>query len=171
MGLSIRYWATAWAAGLLALTAATGVACSPGRSARSQGPDLLLITIDTLRADHLGSYGFEVDASPRIDALAESGVVFERALAAASTTAPSHASIMTSRYTREHTIGFRNGSTRLEDRVTLAEVLRAGGYRTGAFVGNLLLKRRIGLDRGFDHYDDTLFRPTGREPARSLPQR
>jgi arylsulfatase len=121
-------------------------------------PNVVLITIDTLRADRLGSYGYELDASPRIDALAREGVVFERAVAAAAMTAPSHASIMTSRYTRGHSIGFGNGTTRLDGLATLAEVLRDAGYATAAFVGNMVLARHTGLDRGFERYDDDLSR-------------
>ena len=118
-------------------------------------PNVLLITIDTLRADRLGSYGYEFPTSPRIDQLAASGLVFERAIAAASTTAPAHASIMTSRYTREHSIGYNNGGTKLIDE-TLATRFRAAGYATGAFVGNLMLQPRTGFDQGFDVFDGEL---------------
>ena len=108
---------------------------------------MLLITIDTLRADRLGTYGYGLPSSPRIDGLASTGVVFERAIAASSRTAPAHASIMTSRYTREHSIGHDNGGTKLVDE-TLATRFRAGGYATGAFVGNIMLQRRTGFDQG-----------------------
>ena len=119
-------------------------------------PSILLITIDTLRADRLGTYGFPLDTSPQIDALAANGVVFERAIAAATTTAPAHASIMTSRYTREHSIGFSNGATRLRNVETLAEWLREAGYATGGFVGNIMLKPRTGFRQGFEHFDSDL---------------
>jgi arylsulfatase len=115
---------------------------------------VLLITIDTLRADHLHGYGFELETSPNLDALARQGVLFERAIAAASATNPAHASIMTSLYPREHSVGHSNGKTRLERDTTLAEVFQGAGYRTAAFVGNLVLERRTGFDRGFDLYDD-----------------
>lgn len=118
--------------------------------------NVLLITVDTLRADHLSSYGFALETSPHIDALAADSALFERAIAASSSTAPSHASILTSLYPRQHSIGYRNGDTRLEGAVTLAEVLRQHGYATGAFVGNFVLRRRTGLDRGFETYDDEL---------------
>jgi arylsulfatase len=117
---------------------------------------VLLITIDTLRADHLGTYGFAQNTSPRIDALARDSVVFERAIAASSATNPSHASIMTSRYPREHSIGHHNGASRLEGTATLATLFRESGFETAAFVGNLLLQRRTGFDRGFETYDDEL---------------
>jgi len=119
-------------------------------------PNALLITVDTLRADRLGVYGFSWDTSPAIDRLAASGVVFERAIAGASFTTGSHASIMTSRYTREHTIGYMNGGTRLEGITTLAEILNQQGYQTAAFVGNIMLDRSTGLDRGFEIYNDEL---------------
>lgn len=125
----------------------------------SDRPDVLLITVDTLRADHLSSYGYPLETTPNMDALAERGVVFERAIAAASTTAPAHASIMTSRFTRGHSIGFLNDGSRLEGGVTLAEIFRERGYRTAGFVGNLVLQRRNGFDRGFEFYDDELPTP------------
>jgi arylsulfatase len=114
------------------------------------------VTIDTLRADHLGTYGFPANASPNLDTLAKRGVVYERAIAASSRTAPAHASIFTSRWVRGHSIGHRNGSTALRDSATLASILRDAGWETAAFVSNVMLRRRIGLDHGFDVYDDDL---------------
>jgi len=137
------------------------LACGPVDESH---PNVLLITIDTLRADHLGAYGFDFDVSPRIDALAEKSVVFERAIAASGKTAPSHAAIMTSGYTREHSIGHGNGTSRLSDRVTLAESFQEAGYATAAFVSNILLTRRIGFDRGFDVFDDELEAPESNRP-------
>ncbi len=119
-------------------------------------PDLLLITLDTLRADHLGAYGAPAGSTPELDRLAERSVVFERMLAASSRTAPSHASIFSSRFARAHSVGFANGSTRLADGATLASRLAQAGYETAAFVSNSMLKRRIGLDQGFARYDDAL---------------
>ncbi len=139
--------------GLLVVSAALS-GCSSGRDAGR--PDVLLITIDTLRADFVHSYGFAVETTPRIDGLAQRGVLFEMAIAASTATAPSHASIMTSRYVREHTVGSLNGATRLEGIETLADSFREAGYDTAAFVSNVVLKARSGLDRGFDHYDDEL---------------
>jgi arylsulfatase A-like enzyme len=121
-------------------------------------PSVLLVTVDTLRADYLHSYGFPLETTPHIDALAERGVVFERAIAAATLTAPAHASIMTGLYARQHSIGVRNGDTRLEGVTTLAEQFLAAGYETAAFVSNVVLRRRTGLDRGFESYDDELVR-------------
>jgi arylsulfatase len=147
--------ARAAALGLLALAA-----CRPPGP-----PNLLLVTLDTLRADHLGSYGFALETSPEIDRLARSGVLFERAVAASSTTAPSHASILTSRYTREHSVGYLTGRTRLAEAPTLAEQLRGAGYATAGFVSNPNLRRRLGFDRGFDHFDDELPKAEPNRPA------
>jgi arylsulfatase A-like enzyme len=127
-------------------------------------PNVLLITVDTLRADFLSSYGFQAKTSPNIDALAAQGVVFDRAIATSSATAPSHASIMTSRYTRQHSISYRNGDTTLQGVKTLAEVLRNAGYATAAFVSNVVLDRRTGLGLGFDVYDDELPSPELNRP-------
>ena len=90
---------------------ALGIVCCGGGGSLEGRPNVLLITIDTLRADHLHSYGFPLETSPNLDALAAESVVFERAIAAASSTAPAHASIMTSKYVREHSVGYRNGGT------------------------------------------------------------
>jgi len=123
----------------------------------ADAPSVLLVSVDTLRADHLGAYGFASDTSPHLDALAAESALFERAIAASSRTAPSHASMMTSRWVREHSIGHHNGSTRLaETETTLAASFRQAGYATAAFISNSMLQRRVGLDRGFDHYDDEL---------------
>jgi len=130
-----------------------GLGCGEPEQPR---PNVLLITVDTLRADRLGVYGFNLETSPAIDRLAARGVVFERAIAGASFTSGSHASIMTSRYTREHSIGYVNGGTRLEGIATLAEIFNQEGYQTGAFVGNIILDHTSGLDRGFEVYDDEL---------------
>lgn len=130
------------------------VTCS--RDSAGPSPNVLLITLDTLRQDWLHAYGFEHENSPSLDALAARGVLFENAIAAASLTAPSHASIMTGRYARQHSVGTLNGESRLEGLPTLAERFREAGYDTAAFVSNVVLRRRIGLDRGFDLYDDDL---------------
>jgi arylsulfatase A-like enzyme len=137
-------------AGFAALSLALG-----GCGSRAQ-PDVLLVVVDTLRADRLGVYGFPAATSPVLDALAARGVVFDRAIAASAKTAPSTASLLTSRWVGRHGIGALNGTTRLDGEETLALRLRAAGYATAAFVGNVVLRRRIGLDAGFDVYDDEL---------------
>jgi arylsulfatase A-like enzyme/Tfp pilus assembly protein PilF len=120
-------------------------------------PDVLLVTIDTLRADHLGCYGFSLARTPQIDRLSREGVLCSDAVAAAPITLPSHCSIMTGLYPPAH--GVRdNGAYALGDRaVTLAERLKGAGYETQAFVSALVLNRRYGLAQGFDGYDDDLW--------------
>jgi tetratricopeptide (TPR) repeat protein len=117
-------------------------------------PNILLVTLDTTRADRLGAYGYQRAKTPRLDRLASEGVLFERALAAAPITLPAHVSLMTGLYPFTH--GVRdNGAFSLADTVpTLAATLQAQGYRTAAFVSAFVLDRRFGLARGFDTYDD-----------------
>ena len=144
-------------AGLALFLTGAALGCAP----EERPPNVLLVTVDTLRADYLGSYGFPANTSPNVDRLAQQGVLFERAIAASTLTAPSHASIMTSRYVREHSVGHGNGSTRLSDETTLAMLFAAADYDTAAFVGNVNLKRASGLARGFLTYDDELPIPEG----------
>lgn len=117
-------------------------------------PDLLLITVDTLRADRVGAYGDPLAKTPTLDRLAAQGVLYREAHSVTPLTLPSHASILTGRYPSTH--GLRdNGGFRLADTVpTLAEALSAGGYRTGAFVSAFVLDSAWGLDRGFHTYHD-----------------
>lgn len=141
----------------------TALGCTPGSEVKRVGA-VLLITVDTLRPDFLESYATHGVSTPGITALSKRGARFELALAASSATAPSHASIMSSRFARHHSVGPFNGSTRLEGLPTLAEAFRDAGFETGAFVSNAVLLRRIGIDRGFDHYDDEVDRAEPRRP-------
>lgn len=120
-------------------------------------PNVLLITIDTLRPDHLGSYGFALARTPHLDRLAREGLRCSDAVTAAPITMPSHATIMTGVLPPAH--GVRdNGAYALgEDSLTLAERLREKGYETQAFVSALVLNRRYNLTQGFDGYDDNLW--------------
>jgi len=120
------------------------------------GANVLFVTLDTTRADRLGCYGYKKAGTPTLDALAARGTVFDDAQAPAPLTLPSHATMMTGRYPREH--GLRvNARDRLDDaRPTLAGMLRERGYRTAAFVASFVLNRRFGLDRGFELYDDDM---------------
>jgi arylsulfatase A-like enzyme/tetratricopeptide (TPR) repeat protein len=123
-------------------------------------PDVLLVTIDTLRADHVSAYGdARSPSTPAFDRIASEGVLFEQAVAQAPLTLPSHASILTGQWPFRH--GVRdNGGFRLAEAVpTLAEALRAGGYHTASFVGAFVLDSRFGLDRGFELYDDAMGHP------------
>jgi arylsulfatase A-like enzyme/tetratricopeptide (TPR) repeat protein len=128
-------------------------------------PNVLLVTIDTLRADHLGCYGRAGGVSPTLDALAARGVRFATAVSHVPLTGPSHASILTGRNPLGH--GFRdNGGYVLPAEVkTAAEGFKAAGYRTAGFVSGFPLDRRFGFDRGFDLYDDHL--PRGNDRRRT----
>jgi len=126
--------------------------CIPGSSVDR----VVLVTIDTLRADHLGCYGGSWVETPVLDALAERGVRFETAISPAPLTLPSHASLMTGLDPPRH--GVRNNSTFQLDGgfPTLAERMRGQGFATAAFIGAVVLDRQYGLARGFDDYDDRM---------------
>lgn len=144
-----------------ALTAISILAiCACERAQKQDGaasPNIVVITVDTLRADRLGCYGFERAQTPNIDRLAKEGVRVERSIAAAPLTLPTHTSIFTGLEPPAH--GVRdNGIYRVPDEVlTLAERLGAEGYRTQAFVSAMVLHRRYNLSQGFDGYDDELW--------------
>lgn len=119
--------------------------------------NLLLITIDTLRADYLGANGSKRVKTPHLDKLARGGVNFTQARTPVPLTLPAHASILTGSYPPTH--GVRdNGSDRMaESQRSIAEVLREDGYITAAFVGSFVLDQRFGLAQGFDTYDDRVW--------------
>ncbi len=153
---------SAWRAAAIALLVASA-ACNRielhplgwGRPT-PQGPNVLLVTIDTLRADHVGAYGARDAATPTLDALAAEGARFETAIASSPLTLPSHASILTGRYPPAHGVR-HNGTFRLEAEVeTLAERMTEAGYSTGAFVSAWVLSRPFGLAQGFDRFDDRM---------------
>lgn len=131
--------------------------------------NVLLITLDTIRADRLGCYGNRRIATPNLDRLAAEGVLFENAFTPVPSTLPSHCSIMTGMYPARHGV-HDNGIYRLGDNLTtLAERLRDEGYRTGAFVSAFVLDRQFGLAQGFDTYDDQVDQPQfDADPARLL---
>jgi arylsulfatase A-like enzyme/Tfp pilus assembly protein PilF len=116
-------------------------------------PNVILITVDTLRADRLSSYGYKASTTPNIDVLAQEGVLFENAIVQTPITLPSHASIFTGTYPIFH--GLQDVVGRLRGDVpTLAEWFKENGYSTTAFVGASVLMSHWGLDRGFDFYED-----------------
>jgi arylsulfatase A-like enzyme/Tfp pilus assembly protein PilF len=118
--------------------------------------NVLLVSLDTVRPDHLGCYGNTDIETPNTDRIAAEGFVFTDAMTSVPLTLPSHASILTGLYPISH--GARiNGTFTLADRfTTLAEVLKANGYTTGAFVGSFVLDSRFGTAQGFDTYDDLM---------------
>lgn len=116
--------------------------------------NVLLISIDTLRADHLGCYGSKEVKTPSIDSLARTGVLFKNVVSPAPFTLPSHVSMMTGLIPPAHGV-HDNGGFYLDEKVsTLAEVFRSKGINTAAFVGAFPLDSQFGLDQGFDFYDD-----------------
>jgi arylsulfatase A-like enzyme/Flp pilus assembly protein TadD len=119
-------------------------------------PNVLLVTLDTTRADHLGCYGDADALTPALDALAAGGTVFDQAYTPSPMTLPSHATIMTGLEPPEHGLHVNGRSVLAPGIPTLAELLAANGYRTGAFVAAFVLNHRFGLDRGFGTYDDDL---------------
>ena len=135
----------------LLLLGAALAACSPAPPQR-----VVLVSIDTLRADHLGSYGHAEARTPVLDDLAARGVRFEHAIAPAPLTLPSHTTLLTGMDPPAH--GVRsNAASRLDASVpTLAEHFQAAGFATAAFIGATVLDRHFGLMRGFEHYDDRM---------------
>lgn len=136
-----------------------GSACGPASTDEPERDplDLILVSLDTVRPDHLGLYGYNRQTSPALDHLARRSVVFERAMAPVPLTGPSHASVFTGRQPwSRHGHGLRKNGLRLHDSVpSLAEVLQDAGWRTAAFVSGFPLTDPLcGLGRGFDVYDD-----------------
>jgi len=123
-------------------------------SAPAQTPQtpVVLISIDTLRADHLSAYGYTRIHTPNIDSFADRGTLFTQADCQIPFTMPSHASLLTSTYPFENQVE-ENAVAIAPDAVTLASVLRSHGYKTAAFIGTVFMEKEMGLDRGFDFYD------------------
>jgi len=145
------------AAALVTLLAGALLACT-GQVKREPGLDVILVTIDTLRADALGASGNRTAATPWMDRLAAEGVLFERAYAHNVVTFPSHANILSGRYPLEHGVRDNAGFRFPRGVDTLATLLKARGYRTGAFVSAFPLASQFGLAAGFDVYDDRFLR-------------
>lgn len=147
------------AAGLLLAVGVLVAACSQrdrGAAAPAR-PDILLVTLDTLRADHTSAYGYARPTTPRLEEIARDGVRFATAYAPMPTTLPSHATMLTGLLPR--TLGLlKNGIPFTHPAPTLAETLAADGYATAAFVSSFVLDRSFGLARGFATYDDRFAR-------------
>jgi len=135
-------------------------------------PNIVLISLDTTRADHLGVYGYEKHTSPNLDRFAERATVYERAYSTSSWTLPTHASIFTGLLPMQHGAqsdpasenrSLDYGVRPLADSfVTLGELMHDAGYRTGAVVGGPALRREFGIAQGFEVYDDDLSDPRDR---------
>lgn len=128
--------------------------------------NVLLLTLDTTRADRLGCYGYNSAETPNLDALAKSGTRFNSAIAHVPLTRPSHASILTGTLPYHHGI-WSNGPYRLEPKlVTLAESFKAAGYKTGGVISTHVLTRSFGFTQGFDFFDDNLQEFPGSDPEK-----
>ena len=166
--------AVVWAVLILSVVSIFAGGCQQSDSPPPYRPTIILITLDTTRADHLGCYGYSRPTSPNIDRLATESLLYERAIAPGTWTLPSHASLFTGKFTASHgarydpigslqltraiegrtSLAFYRARTIAADEWTLAAVLRSHGYVTGAVVAGPWLKRVFGLSRGFDHFDD-----------------
>jgi arylsulfatase A-like enzyme len=114
--------------------------------------NLILVTIDTLRADHLGVYGYARDTSPNLDAMARAGTWFPRCYTQSTTTRASHATIFTGTHQRTH--GVPSNVEEFPDRPSIMTALRARGYATAGFVSSVVLNRKFGIQKQLDHFDD-----------------
>lgn len=155
-----RPWGAGARSALAALCALLVAACAgDDKPPRLERPNIVLITIDTLRADHLGCYGYFRDTSPVIDALAKESLVFDQAYAVMATTLPSHASMLTSRYPLEHgiTANAMHGGNPFgwkPDMLSFAQVAKDAGYATAGFVSAAPLKTSSGIHAGFDKWEE-----------------
>ena len=148
------------AAGLLA-----AAACRWTASRTPSHPNLLLITIDTLRADHVGAYGATTGATPALDALAAAGVRFDQVQTAAPLTAPSHATILTGRYPPAHGVRGNVVFTLGSKYPTLATLLKKQDYQTAAFVGAYPVAAAFGFNQGFDTFNEDFHETSPGEPG------
>ena len=144
-------------AAIAAVAAATALMVS-GRAQTAPPPNVLLVTIDTVRADHVGAYGAAIGATPTLDRLAREGVRFGDATSQAPLTGPAHAAILTGQYPAR--IGVRDNATTPipPGTMTIAALLKGRGYRTGGFVGAFILAPEYGFAQGFDAFDASFAR-------------
>lgn len=140
------------AATVLVLAAFAGIAV--WRFGQHQPPNVLLISIDTLRADRVGSYGYKGAQTPVLDGLASRGARFAQATTTTPLTLPAHTSLLTGTFPTFHGVRDNGQFYVADDQVTLAEVLKGRGYHTAGFVGAFVLDRRWGIAQGFDTYFD-----------------
>src|SRR5260221_10008057 len=128
-------------------------------------PNLLLITIDTLRADHVGAYGATAGATPALDELAASGVRFDQVQTAVPLTGPSHATILTGQYPPVHGVRGNVVFTLGSRYPTLATLLKRSGYQTAAFVGAYPVAAAFGFNQGFDTFNEDFHETSPGEPG------
>jgi arylsulfatase A-like enzyme/Tfp pilus assembly protein PilF len=137
----------------LALAGSTIASAGLPEARQQSRPNVLLVTLDTVRADRIGAYGFKLANTPALDRLAAEGVRFADATSQSPLTGPAHAALLTGQYPGRLAIK-NNATTPIPDAtITLAESLRTAGYRTGAFIGAFVVDRAYGFAQGFDHFD------------------
>ena len=142
---------------ILVLAAVAAAASPKTRKPKpAKPPNVILITLDTVRADHLGCYGDKAARTPAIDALAHDGILYERAIAQVPLTLPSHVAILTGTYPFRNGVQDFSGQPLSASVRTLAQALSDHGYATAAVVSSITLDRSWGLARGFDSYDDRM---------------
>jgi choline-sulfatase len=143
------------ALGVLVVATATACWFFVGRPSVAANPlSLIIVTLDTTRADRMSAYGYRDVETPAFDRIAREGVLFENAVAAAPLTLPVHSSMFTGKFPPEHGVRDNGGFFLGSDQLTLAEILKSRGYRTGAFVAAYVLDSKWGLNQGFDTYYD-----------------
>jgi arylsulfatase A-like enzyme len=130
---------------------------------------IILISIDTCRADYLSCYGYSRQTTPNIDQIAEEGIVFKNALAPIPLTLPAHCSMLTGTYPLYHGVHDNLDYSFAQFNTTIAEILRTRGYATAAIVSSFILDRQFGTNQGFDNYNDKFEHPTG--PGEALQRR
>jgi choline-sulfatase len=145
---------------------ALAAAQNPAPAQHRNDTPVILISVDTLRADHLSSYGYKGPATRNIDRIAAGGTIFLEANSQVPLTLPSHVSLLTSTYPFANGVE-DNGEQLAPQAVTLARVLKSQGYRTSGFIGGFVLDRRFGLGQGFDVYDgpSNMGQQLGRDPG------
>jgi arylsulfatase A-like enzyme/Flp pilus assembly protein TadD len=145
--------------GLIAAAAwlvTVSASCQKGKQIRAEGMNLVFLTLDTMRADRIGAYGYEQAKTRNLDNLARQGVMFENCYTPVPLTLPAHCSIFTGRYPLGHRVR-DNGTYFLgENETTLAELMKDGGYDTYAVIASFVLLSKFGLSQGFSVYDDSL---------------
>ncbi len=151
---------------VLVLAGFGAAGCSRAGGVKSPGAPVILISIDTVRSDHLPAYGYRGIETPAVDAFARDAVLYERAFSHYPLTFPSHASILTGLLPPQHGVRDNKGYVLGDDQTTLAERLRAAGYRTAGIVSSMVLGRQTGIGQGFEEFDDQMETGTRKFPQR-----
>ncbi len=155
---------------LLAVLAVISTSCQNGGKGPQDRPNVILISIDTLRADHVGCYGYEVPTTPHLDRLAAEGARFSRALSNSPWTLPSHITMLTGQEVGVHNVRYSKNAL-ADEALTVTEVLKENGYATFGIGSAPYLKKMYGYDQGFDVYDDELAQVSYKESHESVTAR